>query len=97
MNNQNYHPSFYRVTAQGLHQRFIDCLLTLKEVSAPEAQEIYIADAKDIYSESKAFLSDYSDHLCVQSLSLLQHIVAKDLDSHLAITNANSNNLVSSN
>ena len=89
-----FHPSFYKATADGYHKRFIDALQRLPEINAPDAKELYIHELKNIYAESKAFLKDNSDYLDVQSLSLLQHIVAKDINSHLAMLNADKDNTI---
>ena len=91
-----FHPSFYKTTAESYHKRFIETLQTLPEIIAPEAKDLHITDLKNIYAESKAFLEDYSDYLDIQSLSLLQHIVAKDIKSHLAMLNADKDNTITS-
>ena len=77
--------SFYKAQAQGLHDRWIS---TLKEIrfASPPVQWLSVADLRQTYIEAQKLYTQSLDKLDPLSRSLLEHMLARSIDQHFAIT-----------
>ena len=76
--------SYFKAQAQGLHDRWVATLKETRFASAP-TQWIFLEDLQQIHTEAKKLYTQ-SDKLDPLSLSLLQHILARPIDQHFAIS-----------
>ena len=77
--------SFYKAQAQGLHDRWISTLRDMRDASAP-VQFIFRDDLKEIYAAAQKLYTQSLDKLDPLSRSLLEHMLARSIDQHFAIT-----------
>ena len=77
--------SYFKAQAQSLHDRWISTLRDMRVASAP-VQFIFRDDLEEIYAAAEKLYSQSLDKLDPVSRSQLEHILARPIDQHFAIT-----------
>tara|TARA_R110002012_G_C11275792_1_gene570045 strand:- start:95 stop:388 length:294 start_codon:yes stop_codon:yes gene_type:complete len=94
MNNQHFHPQYYRQSARSIHTSFIETLKDLRAVTDGVARQLLIDHLQDQHDVAVALIKDNTSNLDAQSLGMLQHLTTRTVDEHLSLSGGTELNLV---
>lgn len=89
----NYPPSYYRNQAHSIHSNWIETLTTLRSVTDPNAREQLLLSLKETYIDALRLMKS-KDQLNGISITQLNHIVARPIQEHIAVSRHKDKNVI---
>ena len=96
INNDTNDPmyQYLKSQAEALHSRWIECHEELLEVSDSNWRKVIVDDLREVYEQTKEFLSLHEDDIHPIDTARLKHILSRDLDSHIYVLRHRTSQIV---